>query len=82
MSLAPQRNRRGDALVRSIVSTCAQHHDHHPSHPPEMGVSFKKKPTDGNMRQIAFAYDPDEYWIELVERGASFKDTAANLANL
>ena len=24
----------------------------------EAGVSFKKKPTDGNMRGIAFAYDP------------------------
>jgi lactoylglutathione lyase len=26
------------------------------------GVSFKKKPSDGNMRGLAFAYDPDGYW--------------------
>lgn len=26
------------------------------------GVAFKKKPQDGNMRDIAFAYDPDNYW--------------------
>ena len=26
------------------------------------GVSFKKKPTDGLMRGLAFAYDPDGYW--------------------
>ena len=24
---------------------------------------FKKKPEDGNMSNIAFAYDPDGYWV-------------------
>ncbi len=33
------------------------------------GVAFKKKPSDGNMRTIAFAYDPDNYWIEIIQRG-------------
>lgn len=33
------------------------------------GVTFKKKPSDGNMRGIAFAYDPDHYWVELIQRG-------------
>jgi catechol 2,3-dioxygenase-like lactoylglutathione lyase family enzyme len=28
----------------------------------ENGVAFKKKPTEGNMRGLAFAYDPDGYW--------------------
>lgn len=28
----------------------------------QAGVSFKKKPNEGNMKQIAFAYDPDHYW--------------------
>ena len=28
----------------------------------ERGVAFKKKPADGNMRDIAFVYDPDNYW--------------------
>ncbi|KAJ3015774.1 Lactoylglutathione lyase [Thoreauomyces humboldtii] len=30
------------------------------------GVEFKKKLEDGRMRHIAFAYDPDRYWIEIV----------------
>jgi lactoylglutathione lyase len=29
----------------------------------ENGVSFKKKPSEGNMRGLAFAYDPDGYWL-------------------
>ena len=33
------------------------------------GVDFKKKPSEGTMRGIAFAYDPDGYWVELIERG-------------
>ena len=32
------------------------------------GVSFKKKPDEGRMKGLAFAYDPDGYWIELVKR--------------
>lgn len=26
------------------------------------GVSFKKKPDEGRMKGLAFAYDPDGYW--------------------
>ena len=33
-----------------------------------LGVSFKKRPEDGMMRNIAFLYDPDMYWIELIQR--------------
>lgn len=32
------------------------------------GVSFKKKPDEGRMKGLAFAYDPDGYWVELVKR--------------
>ena len=32
------------------------------------GVNFKKKPTEGTMRNLAFAYDPDNYWIEIIQR--------------
>lgn len=35
------------------------------------GVLFKKRPEDGSMRGLAFAYDPDGYWVELVQRGLS-----------
>lgn len=30
------------------------------------GVAFKKKLTDGRQKNIAFALDPDGYWIELI----------------
>jgi lactoylglutathione lyase len=32
----------------------------------KLGVPFKKRLTDGKMRQIAFILDPDGYWIEVV----------------
>jgi len=35
------------------------------------GVPFKKRPQDGNMHQLAFAYDPDGYWVEIIQRGFS-----------
>jgi len=33
------------------------------------GVAFKKKPQEGGMRGLAFAYDPDNYWVEIIQRG-------------
>lgn len=32
----------------------------------ELGVPFKKRLTDGNMKTIAFILDPDGYWIEIL----------------
>lgn len=32
------------------------------------GVQFQKKPDEGRMKGLAFALDPDGYWIELVKR--------------
>ncbi|EIW83566.1 glyoxalase I [Coniophora puteana RWD-64-598 SS2] len=32
----------------------------------ELGVPFKKRLTDGRMKNIAFILDPDGYWIEVV----------------
>ncbi|KIJ40911.1 hypothetical protein M422DRAFT_32028 [Sphaerobolus stellatus SS14] len=32
----------------------------------QLGVTFKKKPSDGKMRNIAFILDPDGYWVEVV----------------
>lgn len=31
-----------------------------------LGVEFKKKPTEGKMKHIAFIKDPDGYWIEIL----------------
>jgi lactoylglutathione lyase len=35
------------------------------------GVAFQKRPNEGNMKGLAFAKDPDGYWIEIVSRPAS-----------
>jgi len=35
------------------------------------GVKFHKKPDDGRMKGLAFALDPDGYWIEVVSRDNS-----------
>ena len=33
----------------------------------EKGVTWKKKLTDGRMKNIAFVLDPDNYWIEVIQ---------------
>ncbi|XP_026192185.1 lactoylglutathione lyase [Cyclospora cayetanensis] len=35
------------------------------------GVAFRKRPHEGRMKTIAFALDPDGYWIELCNRSPS-----------
>jgi catechol 2,3-dioxygenase-like lactoylglutathione lyase family enzyme len=37
-----------------------------------VGVRIKKRPSDGQMRRMGFVFDPDGYWIEILERGATF----------
>ncbi|KAJ3191039.1 Lactoylglutathione lyase [Irineochytrium annulatum] len=39
--------------------------DHLESH----GVAFKKKLNEGSMKNIAFALDPDGYWVEILPKG-------------
>jgi lactoylglutathione lyase len=41
------------------------------------GVAMKKRPSEGGMRGLAFAYDPDQYWIELIQKGGSFDGVCA-----
>ena len=33
----------------------------------EKGVNWKKRLTDGRMKNIAFVLDPDGYWIEVIQ---------------
>ncbi|GAM82219.1 hypothetical protein ANO11243_001980 [Dothideomycetidae sp. 11243] len=33
----------------------------------EKGVQFKKKLTDGRMKEVAFLLDPDGYWVEIIQ---------------
>lgn len=35
------------------------------------GVLFQKKPDEGRMKGLAFALDPDGYWVELVRGGGA-----------
>jgi len=45
----------------------------------EMGYGFKKEPDGGSMKGLAFAYDPDGYWVEIVKRGGiDFGDVKVN----
>ncbi|GAB7355362.1 hypothetical protein MBLNU459_g5887t1 [Dothideomycetes sp. NU459] len=44
--------------VDDLHAACKRFDDH--------GVTFKKRPEDGRMRNIAFLLDPDGYWIEVV----------------
>ncbi|KAI9151839.1 Lactoylglutathione lyase [Paramyrothecium foliicola] len=46
----------------------------------DAGYKFQKKLSDGRMRHIAFALDPDGYWVEIIgqkpiEETESIKDT-------
>ena len=34
----------------------------------DLGVTFRKRPEEGKMRNIAFIYDPDMYWVELIQQ--------------
>uniref|UniRef100_A0A7S0CKV9 Lactoylglutathione lyase n=1 Tax=Proboscia inermis TaxID=420281 RepID=A0A7S0CKV9_9STRA len=38
-----------------------------------MGVTFQKKPNEGRMKGLAFAHDPDGYWVEIVKRSETGK---------
>jgi len=51
-------------LVDDLEETCKQLED--------LNVQFKKKPHEGSMHGLAFIFDPDGYWIELIQRGVSF----------
>jgi len=50
-------------LVKDLHSDCERLE--------RLGVEFKKKPHEGTMKHIAFAYDPDKYWIEIITKGAN-----------
>jgi lactoylglutathione lyase len=33
----------------------------------DLGVNWKKRLTDGRMRDVAFVLDPDNYWVEVIQ---------------
>lgn len=42
----------------------------------DQGVNWKKRLTDGRMKNVAFILDPDNYWIEVIQN-ESLKDSGA-----
>lgn len=40
----------------------------------KLNVEFKKRPEDGLMKHIAFILDPDQYWIEIIQKGFGDKE--------
>ncbi|GAW80908.1 glyoxalase I [Plasmodium gonderi] len=51
-------------LVDDLVNYCKELEN--------LNIPFKKKLSEGLMNNIAFIYDPDNYLIELIQRGTSF----------
>lgn len=45
------------------------------------GVKFRKKLSDGRQKNIAFALDPDGYWIELVEHAEGKQEGITSAAS-
>lgn len=46
--------------VDSIDAACARFEQHE-------GIRWKKRLTDGRMKNVAFLLDPDGYWVEVVQ---------------
>jgi lactoylglutathione lyase len=46
----------------------------------DAGYAFQKKLTQGRMRNIAFAKDPDGYWVEIIRRHDADQGTSTDPA--
>lgn len=46
------------------------------------GVKFQKRPSEGRMRGLAFALDPDGYWVEIVARRPGLFSEPCNLSQV
>ncbi|KAL7272391.1 Lactoylglutathione lyase [Rhizina undulata] len=68
-----QEPHRDSAIsVDHIERACARLEDN--------GVKFQKKLTDGRQKNIAFALDPDNYWVEIISQpGSSAASTITDL---
>lgn len=45
------------------------------------GVKFQKRQADGRQKDIAFALDPDNYWIELIGHGKDDSSAKSNVSS-
>ena len=46
------------------------------------GVTFKKKPDEGRMKGLAFAYDADRCWVEIGGRSESTHKNVCNFSQV
>lgn len=57
--------------VPNVAAACARFET--------LGVPFKKRPTDGTMKDIAFITDPDGYWLEILSADGMAGTVAAQV---
>lgn len=48
----------------------------------DAGYKFQKKLTDGRMKHIAFALDPDGYWVEIIGQNSLEKTEGVKTTDL
>lgn len=68
LSRFPRRSHNGNDQPQGFGHTCISvpDLDEACARFEKLGVEFKKRPQDGKMRSIAFIYDPDHYWVEII----------------
>lgn len=52
-------NKGTGVVVDDIDAACARFED--------LKCNWKKRLTDGRMKNVAFLLDPDNYWVEVVQ---------------
>ena len=50
-----------------IIGVCVDELDAACARFEELKVNWKKRLTDGRMRNVAFVLDPDLYWVEIIQ---------------
>lgn len=57
----------GDEVANSVPGVSVDNLEAACTRLEGLNVNWKKKLTDGRMKNVAFVLDPDGYWIELVQ---------------
>ncbi len=62
------KSARWDTALRRYVGAVKSPEDHFRSS-DTIALYVLQEPDGGTMKGLAFAYDPDGYWVEIVPRG-------------
>jgi catechol 2,3-dioxygenase-like lactoylglutathione lyase family enzyme len=57
----------GDRALTGVVGVSVDNLDAACQRLEDMKVNWKKRLTDGRMKNVAFVLDPDGYWVEVVQ---------------